>query len=315
MTPNVVLAVDVGGTKTSVALVDRSGTVLETSVGPTPAGVGPDAILTQVAKLSADVLRESTPVRVVGIGVGTAGVVDVDHGTIVSATDTLADWAGTQVARRLGELLAPLVGHIPVHVQNDVHAHAVGELRHGAAAGRDSALVVAVGTGIGSAFVLDGAVRRGHRHVAGEIAHAPISGADHLRCTCGRRGHLEALGSGLGMLAQYRALGGDTTVADARGVVARANAEPVARQALDDAAAAVGRGIAAAVTVLDPAAVVVSGGVTTAGATWWQPMEKALRSELVDVLADLPVFASTLGVRAPLLGASVSAWALVEVDA
>ena len=120
-----------------------------------------------------------------------------------------------------------------VHVQNDVDAHALGELRHGAAVGARSALVVAVGTGVGAGIIVDGRALRGARHVAGEIGHVPTPGAEHLLCPCGRRGHLEAIGSGVGMHRHYLSLGGDPAVTDARGIVgARARRRP-ARSACD----------------------------------------------------------------------------------
>lgn len=308
-----VLAVDIGGTKTAVALVGSDLGIVDRASAPTPGSAGAAAILEGVVSLARTLLdRAAEPVRCAAVGVGTAGVVDVREGTIISSTDTLASWAGTRVAERLREALAPELGALPVHVQNDVDAHAVGELRLGAAAGASSALLVAVGTGIGASLVLDGRIVRGHHHVAGELGHLPIAGADHLRCPCGRAGHLEALGSGIGLHRHFLALGGDPAVTDARAVVARAASDPLAARAVAESAAAVGRGIAGAVTLLDPETVVLSGGVAGAGAAWWDPMEAALREQLVDVLQSVPVVPGMLGDRAPLVGAAASAWELRE---
>lgn len=305
-----VVAIDIGGTKTAAAVVDRELRIVQKAEAATPGAAGPDAIIDVAASLAARVIG-TTEEQVAAIGVGSAGVVDAGRGVIVSSTDTLAGWAGTALADRLGRALRTSAGDVPVAVQNDVDAHAEGELRAGAAVGSDSLLLVAVGTGVGAALALDGKVLRGHRGVAGEIAHAPIAGAEHLRCPCGRPGHLEAIGSGVGMLRHYRALGGDAGVVDARAIVARAPQDALAQRALEDSARAVGRGIAAAVTLLDPERVVLSGGVVGAGAAWWAPMERSLRAELVDVLADVPLIPSALGDRAPLLGAAATAWAMV----
>jgi glucokinase len=322
------LAVDLGGTKIAGALVDRSGQVGPVRTVPTPAQDGPDVVVRAVGRLLEHVLHDGWPggpegvvatdgdagTRVRAVGVGTAGVVDVPAGTIVSSTDTFTGWAGTHLGAEVRAAASALLHRdVPVHVQNDVDAHALGESWRGAAAGARSALVVAVGTGIGAGVVLDGTVLRGAHHVAGELGHLPIGGADHLRCPCGRPGHLEALGSGAGMRRHYAWLSGDGSVLDARGVVALAQAgDRTARQAVRESAAAVGRGIAAVVTVLDPEVVVVSGGVAEAGVLWWRPMEHALRAELVDVLEDVPVVPGRLGVAAPLLGAAASAWRLVD---
>ena len=306
----VVLAVDIGGTKTAVGLADRDDVLLDIAAAPTPALDGPEAVVRTIIDLAALLLGRSAHVTVRGVGIGTAGVVDVSTGSIISSTDTMSGWAGTPLAAlvrsALGTRLEPSA---VVHVQNDVDAHALGELRHGAAAGARSALVVAVGTGVGAGIIVEGRALRGARHVAGEIGHVPTPGAEHLRCPCGRRGHLEAIGSGVGMHRHYLSIGGDPAVTDARGIVARAGAaDPLANRAIEDSAAAVGRAIAAAVTLLDPERVVVTGGVAQIGDVWWSPMIRTFRSEAIDALQQVPVLPGLLGADAPLLGAAASAW-------
>ena len=305
----VVLAVDIGGTKTAAALADRDDTLLRTEVSATPAAEGPSAVVATVVALAERLLAD-TGQRLSGVGIGTAGVVDARSGTIVSATDTFADWPGTPLAAlvRTG-LGAHLIPDALVEVQNDVDAHAAGEYRHGAAYGSASALVVAVGTGVGAGVILDGRAVRGAHHVAGEIAHLPVPGAAHLRCPCGRFGHLEAIGSGIGLHRHFLSLGGDSGIVDARGVAATAVAgDPIARRALDESAAAVGRALAGAATLLDPERIVVTGGVPNIGDGWWLPMRAAFRAEAIDALQSTPILPGTLGDDAPLRGAAASAW-------
>jgi len=304
-----VIGVDLGGTKTAAGTVSRDGAVGALRTVPTPAQAGPAAILDAVADLVRAVAADAGA-PVLGLGVGTAGVVDVTTGTIVSATDAIPGWTGTDVAGGLRDRLADLTAG-PVHVENDVDAHAAGEAWLGAGAGLASVLMVAVGTGVGGAVVLDGRPLRGAHHVAGEMGHLPTPGAEGLRCTCGRPGHLEALGAGPALHRHYLALGGDTASQDTRDVVARARAgEETAVRAVRESAAAVGRATAAVVTVLDPAAVVVGGGMAGAGPLWWDAMERALRAELIEPLADLPVLPAALGASAAVVGAARGAWAL-----
>ncbi|MCK6210487.1 ROK family protein [Georgenia sp. EYE_87] len=306
----VVIGVDLGGTKTAAAAVSRDGAVGPLRTVPTPARAGPGPILDAVAGLVREVAAGAGG-PVLGLGVGTAGVVDVFTGTIVSATDAIAGWTGTDVAGGLRDRLADLaLGG--VHVENDVDAHAAGEAWRGAAAGLPSVLMVAVGTGVGGAVVLDGRPLRGAHHVAGEIGHLPTPGAEGLRCTCGRPGHLEALGAGPALHRHYLALGGDAASPDTRDVVARADAgEETAVRAVRESAAAVGRATAAVVTVLDPAAVVVGGGMAGAGRLWWEAMESTLRGELIAPLAGLPVLPAALGGSAAVVGAARGAWDLL----
>ena len=304
----VVLAVDIGGTKTAAALADRHDRLLRTEVASTPAAEGPSAVVATVVALAQRLLA-GTGLRLSGVGIGTAGVVDAGSGMIVSATDTFADWPGTPLAAlvRAG-LGVQLIPDAPVAVQNDVDAHAAGEYLHGAAAGASSALVVAVGTGVGAGLVVRDRVVRGAHHVAGEIAHLPVPGAAHLRCPCGRLGHLEAIGSGIGMHRHFLTLGGAPDIVDARGIAAAAAADPIARRALDESAAAVGRALAGAATLLDPERIVVTGGVPNIGEDWWNPMRAAFRSEAIDALQSMPILPGALGDDAPLRGAAASAW-------
>ncbi len=316
------LAVDLGGTKIAGAFVDRRGHMGPVRTVPTPAKHGAESVVHAVGCLLQRVLQGGWPddgavdacAAVRALGVGTAGVVDVPTGTIVSSTDTLSGWAGTRLRAEVGAHATAILGRdLPVHVQNDVDAHALGESWRGAAAGARSVLVVAVGTGIGASLVIDGALLPGAHHAASELGHLPIREADHLRCPCGRPGHLEALGSGAGMQRHYRWLSGDDSVVDARGVVALAHTgDPTAHQAVRESAAAVGRGVAAVVAALTPEVVVISGGLVGAGTLWWLPMEQALRTELLGVREDVPVVPGRLGVAAPLLGAAFSAWRLVD---
>lgn len=317
---DVVVGIDLGGTKTAAALVSAAGAVGPVRTVATPAQRGPDHVLDTVAELVREVVARGGPLRAVdgtevgapgrvrGIGVGTAGVVDTTSGTILSATDALRDWVGTQVRAGVRARLPHPLDGVPVTVENDVDAHAGGEAWVGASAGLASVLMVAVGTGVGASIVLDGRPLRGAHHVAGELGHLPSPDAVGLRCGCGRLGHLEAIGSGPALHRYYRHLGGSSDAADARAVYARAaGGEDLARQAVATSAEAVGRAIAGVVTVLDPAAVVVGGGLSQAGPLWWEPMAAAARAELIDPLVQTPIRPSSLGPVAAVLGAARTA--------
>ncbi len=186
-TTGLVAALDIGGTKTTAALVTAAGEVVGRHTAPTPGRSGAAAVLDTAAGL-VEKLRADAPDVVRALGVGSAGVIDSGSGLVLSATDVLTGWAGTDLrgdlARRLG---------VPVTVINDVHAHALGEARHGVAAGYDTVLYVAVGTGVGASFVLGDTVLAGAHSAAGHAGHQPSAYAGTLPCTCGGRGHLEAM--------------------------------------------------------------------------------------------------------------------------
>ena len=301
-----VAAVDIGGTKTAAALVAASGEVLARASAPTPGRDGPDAVLTTAADLVQRLRAGSAATAVAGLGVGSAGVVDAATGRVLSATDVLSGWAGTDLRGELGSRLG-----MPVVVVNDVHAHALGESARGSGAGHETVLFVAVGTGIGASFVVGGRVLAGAHSVAGHAGHQPSPYAAKLPCTCGGSGHLEAIASGPALVAEYHRRGG-TLVSDLRDVSAlAAQGDPVAAEVVVLGGAAVGSALGGLVNVLDPHAVVVGGGVTALGETWWSALREAFCADALPVLADVPVLESALGADAPLVGAARLVWELV----
>lgn len=298
MTGPVALGLDVGGTKISAALVDAGGNVLERNLTDTPAQKGPEAILNAAAEL-VETLGGSS--RAAALGVGTAGTVDHERGVVTAATSNLPGWAGTDIAGGLRERLG-----IPALVDNDVNAMALGEGLSGAIRDVGDALYVAVGTGIGGAILHGAEVLRGETGTAGELGHLLVERSGGRRCSCGRYGHLEAYASGPGIARTYGEMTGET--ADLRAVAERArNREGDAKGAVAEGAALFGRALAGLVNALDPAAVVVGGGVAEIGELWWAPMEWALRSEALPGPSGVELRPARLGADAVVVGAALMA--------
>ncbi|PUA80980.1 ROK family protein [Nocardioides currus] len=309
----VVGVLDIGGTKTAAGLVDRGGAVLARSRQPTPAAAGAEAVLATAGALLESLSQSRPDLRLAALGVGSAGVIDPDTGIVLGATDALPGWAGTD----LRGALAASTG-VPVAVRNDVHAHALGEAAHGAGAGHPSMLFVAVGTGIGGALVvrqMPGGLLTGAHAAAGHVGHVPSTHAAGLACTCGGTGHLEALASGPGLVAELERRTGQE-VTDLRDVAARAAAgDTAAREVVELGGRAVGAVVGGLVNVLDPSIVVVGGGVANLGARWWDALREAASAEVMPAVRGTPLVASSLGDEAALLGAASLAWDLVEQEA
>lgn len=293
-----VVGVDLGGTKTLAAVVGPDGVVHAHVIAPTPAAEGPDAILATVTRLVRDV---SAGRALAAVGVGSAGVVDPERGTVVSSTDALRDWPGTDVAGTLATTL-----RTTVVVDNDVNAFAYGELVAGAAAGHTDVLAVTVGTGVGAGVVLAGSVRRGAHYTTGEIGHLPTLRADGLPCPCGAEGHLEAIASGVAMERRYTAATGEElrlpAIADRA-----AEGDPVAAQVIEEGARALGASLAGAVNLLDPEIVVLGGGVLSLGDGYLHVVRQAFRAHLLPGVAGVPILPAALGERAVVVGAAALA--------
>jgi glucokinase len=302
-----VLSLDIGGTKTTAARVrissDRSAAeVVAEETVPTPAAAGAAAVLEAALEVGERVLAPGPSPAAVGIS--TAGVVDVASGTITHATSSLPGWPGTPVARTFAERFG-----VPARAMNDVHAHGLGEALFGVGREASSLLLVAVGTGIGGAQVIDGAPVLGARGAAGHVGHVSVPEAHGVPCTCGRTGHLEGLASGPGILGLAARLGAPSDqCADGRALAAAALAqEGPAREAYRVAGTATGRAIGFLLNVLDVRTVALAGGVVGASTVWDDALRAGLAREAMDVVADTPVVPAQAGSRAALLGAA--AWA------
>lgn len=325
------VGVDLGGTKIAASVVTPAGELVgQVHQVPTPAHDGPEAMLDAIAGLVVRAVEALPASRggqekdggrpaLAAVGIGSAGVIDADTGIVLSSTDAITDWPGTPIAAGVAHRLAASGLHGPdglaplVHVDNDVNAYAAGEAWLGAGRGAASALVVAVGTGVGGGVVLNGRVHHGRHFLAGEMGHMPSALAVGETCTCGRPGHLEAVAAGPQIARRYRQATGDDSVTTALEVERRASAgDQVAVRVYTEAAVALGTALAQLVTVLDPDVVIVSGGLARSGELWWEPLRDTLRDELVDLVADTAVVPATLGTTAPIIGAAREAWLVAQ---
>jgi len=278
-----VVGVDIGGTTTQVALCAEDLTVLDRLEVPTPAAVG-GAAMVGAALDAVRLLLDRTDARLLGVGVGAAGVVDARAGRILVASDSFRDWAGFAVTAAFEEALS-----VPAFLDNDVNAFLRGEATAGAVAGEPQVLGMTLGTGVGGALWLDGTLYEGPHGAAGEIGHIP--GFGDLPCTCGGRGHLETLASGRAIARRY----GERT---GRAVGAREAAEsrdPVALAVYEEAGAAVARALLITAGLLDVTTVVIGGGVSRS----WNLLEPSIRRALT---AEPPVSGHPVRVLPALLG-------------
>ncbi|MGY4858755.1 ROK family protein [Cryobacterium sp. AP23] len=292
------IGVDLGGTKTAAGLVAVDGTVLRRVSAPTPAVLGPEAILQTIVDLATNLI-ESAPGTIAGCGIGAAGVIDPVSRTVKFATNSLPGWTGT----RLGAEVEGRLG-MSVATVNDVHAHAIGEAVHGAGRGEHTVLVIAAGTGIGGALVIDGALQSGRHGAAGHFGHVPAAEAAGLACTCGGVGHLEVIASGPAILASYLHRGG-AVAGDTQEIFARADAgDALAAEVIAVAATALGRTIGGLINSVDPDVVIVGGGLAAAGPRWWDAVEGQARAEAMGLLTGCRIVPTSLGADSAIVGAA-----------
>ncbi|MBW4715561.1 ROK family protein [Saccharothrix obliqua] len=297
---DLVLALDVGGTKIAAGLVGRDGSVVRDARVATPTGDDAEHVWQAVVDVVGQVL-DGEPVEVVaGVGVACAGPVDSVSGT--AGPINLPAWRDFPLRERI----RGLVPGVPVEVAGDAACMALGE--HWLGAGRGSRFMVGlvVSTGVGGGLVLDGRPFGGRTGNAGHVGHVVVE-PDGEPCACGGRGCAETVAGGPRLVAWARRRGWQgPDHADAADLAAAALAgEELPRVAFERAGRAVGLAIAATAAVCDLDLAVVGGGVAQAGDLLFEPVRRTLADHCgLSYLDDLRVEPALLGGRAGLVGAA-----------
>ncbi len=275
------IGIDVGGTKVLGGVVDDKGVVLARARKDTPRQGG--AALTQtIAETVKELMVDH---RVETVGVSAAGFVSSDRKTML-ATPNIADWNDVDLDSQLKSLIG-----LPVVIENDANAAAWGEAKFGAGRKQNHMMMLTVGTGIGGGIVVDGQLYRGAFGIAAEFGHMRVVPEGHI-CGCGARGCFEQYASGNALLRHAREAinaspevarnllsRGDGTVAGLTGQIitqAAQEADPIALAAFNTTGQWLGAGIASLAVLLDPACVVIGGGVIDAGEILLAPTRESL---------------------------------------
>ena len=245
--------IDLGGTNTKFGLVSTSGEILCPSHLPTPAHLGRQAMLDHLKLVAQSLIRQGAELNriPVAIGIATAGWVNTATGTVAYATENLPGWTGTEI----GPVLSA-AAHLPVSVENDANALAVAEGAFGAGKGLRDFVCITLGTGVGGGCFVDGKLNRGANFFANAIGHITLV-PNGLQCTCGRLGCLEAYTSSTALL-RYA----DGKFQDAEQLIAAANSgDKTAIDAISTYAHYLASGCSTVVNLLDPQALILSGGL------------------------------------------------------
>jgi glucokinase len=276
------IGIDVGGTKVLGGVVDESGNVLAHARRDTPRQGGAE-LTRAIADVALELLREFAGVE--SVGISAAGFVSSDRKTIL-ATPNIAGWNGVNLDAELSSLIG-----LPLVIENDANAAAWGEARFGAGVDEDHIMMLTIGTGIGGGLVVHGELYRGAFGIAAEFGHVRVV-PEGLLCGCGARGCFEQYASGNALLRHAReAISasaelarnllslGDGTVAGLTGqhiTEAARRGDAVALAAFNTTAQWLGAGIASLSVVLDPACVIIGGGVVDAGEILLEPTRVAV---------------------------------------
>lgn len=285
MAGQIVIGIDLGGTKISTALVDSSGSIVAHDYRPTLVTQGQQAVIARMLAAAELVMAKAgvTPAQVVGVGIGAPGPLELESGLTLSPPN-LPGWDRVPLRQIIQDGL-----QIPAFLENDANAAAMGEFYFGAGRGTRDMIYVTVSTGIGSGLILDGELYYGATFMAGEIGHTTVLPNGPL-CACGNRGCLEAVSSGTAIVGRARerlARGMPTLIAElAEGNPEKVTVQLIAQAAeqgdveakgiLTEAMDFLGIGMANMVNLFNPELLVIGGGLSNLGSLLFEPVRRAI---------------------------------------
>ncbi len=302
-----VIGVDLGGTKISTAISTIEGNILANVVLPTKAEEGEVAVLGRIIQSIDEVIvGSSTSIdEVEAIGIGSPGPLDAKKGIIITTPNLpFKDY----------NLVQPLKEkyNIPVYLDNDANAAAIGEYMFGAGKGKESIVYFTVSTGVGGGAVLDGKVYRGHTSNALEIGHTTVD-PNGPRCNCGNLGCLEAMSSGTAIAKKGKeavstnvetSLKKYDTITSYEVFKEAEAGDEVAKDIIDNALTYLGIGVANAIATFDPEMIIIGGGVSKAGDIVFDTVKKVVNKRCFKSMAEsCEIVPAGLGSDAGVVGA------------
>jgi glucokinase len=298
------IAVDIGGTKIRVAAYPEQGIqpVQQKRISTRSKTSSP---VERMIELIAELWPESGTVA--GIAVAAPGPIDPDKGIIYSAPN-IPGWENLPLRGILADRF-----HVPVRLGNDANLAALGEWQYGAGRGHCHVLYFTISTGIGGGVISDGQLLLGEKGLAAELGHVTIDPNGPL-CSCGKRGHLEALSSGTAIarfviselergvpsILSSNPLPSAVDIANAA-----AQGDSLAMAAFDRAGHYLGLALSNYLQIFNPSIAIFGGGVSRTGSLLFEPMQRTLEQEVLSpaYLKNLKITTAELGDDSGLLGA------------
>lgn len=303
--------IDLGGTFVKCGILDENGNLLVKDKIPTGAERPYGEVARDMAEFALR-LAKKAGVTLYAAGIGSPGTVDSANGVIVYSNNIR--WENVPIGRTVGELLK-----IPVSVTNDANAAALGESYAGAGRKLKNIVLLTLGTGVGGGIVLDGKLFEGGRSAGTEIGHTVIR-MNGLRCTCGRRGCLEAYASATALVRQtketmirhpesamWKLCGGNTDNVDGKTSFDGALAgDKAAKNVVNRYIGYLAEGVADICNVFRPDAVLLGGGVSAQDEKLLKPLRRKVDKMMFGgtKYAPVKILTAILGNDAGLYGAA-----------
>jgi len=304
-----VVGVDLGGTKIELGLVDPENKIVARKKLPTLPDAGPEAAVERIAG-AVDEFRALLPAgkTIAALGICCPGPLDHIAGVLINPTN-LPKFYNVPLRQMLSDRL-----ELPVSMEHDAKASGLGEFYYGAGQNAQSMVFTVIGTGVGSAIIMDGQLIRGVKNFAGEIGHATVDRNGEL-CPCGSRGCLDTFTSGPWLARRYqrlldqegtaRPVPADVPITGEIVANLARDGEPLAVKIMNEAGEALGIAVATMAMMLDIELYVFGGSVPKCGDILLEPARKTVpKYSFKTVGTRVRLAVSELGDNGPILGCS-----------
>ncbi len=305
------VGIDLGGTFIKGGIVDDLGDILLQDKTPTETEKGGEAVAQNIATLANSLLERMglSKEQVVGLGMGSPGMIDSKSGTVIFAGNL--NWKNFKVCERVSDLTG-----LEVKIGNDANVAALAEVKFGAAKEYDSAIMLTLGTGVGGGIVVDGKLIEGNLGAGAELGHVVIE-PDGEACTCGRKGCLEAYASATAIIRDTRRAMVEHkdskmwevgSLAEVTGKTAfdYADTDVYAKAVVEKYVKMLACGITNYANIFRPEVIILGGGVCAQGDTLVKPLQRLVDKEIFagEMGPQVPIVIAELGNSAGLLGAA-----------
>lgn len=299
-----VVGIDLGATKIALGLIDANNQVVARRRVPTLVSEGPLAAVERIAASFGDLQRELPPgVRIGAAGICSPGPVDHQAGLIVDPPN-LPGWRNVPFRQMLADRLG-----IPVALEHDAKAAALGEYHYGVGRGERSMVYIVVGTGVGAAIIVDGQLYRGMHNAAGEVGHITID-CDGEKGSSGICGNVESYMSGPALAHHYQRLlmesgqpPPDQPITGELIAQLAAQGDALARRVITRAGEALGIAVASLAMILDIELYVIGSSVAKCGDLFLEPARRKVPEYCFQSVAcNVRIVPVALGDDGPILG-------------
>lgn len=264
---NYAIGVDIGGTKTAIAMVDNHGKIVCQDIILTNLEIPPKEMIAEIVQVIKNLIDDASiePQQIAGIGIGSPGPLDSENGVIVCPPN-LPDWTNIPM-KQMVETALPY----PVRLENDANAAALAERWLGAAQGCSEVVYMTVSTGIGAGIITGGKILHGKNGNAGDIGHTVVD-PSFGPCTCGQDGCLEAIASGTAIAKHgSEVMGRRLDTEEVFNLYVQQ--EPKIVSLIDQVFKTLGIACVSLINTFDAEMIVIGGGVSKVG----DPLFKAIR--------------------------------------